>query len=218
MLEVWGFFSYRVFRINWILEEFKIPYVVHKIGSRTGETQTKKYLKMNPKGKIPILKHNNLIITESLAAINYIANNFKKGENFYFPTDKAKKAKIDEWNVFCAMELDCLGIYILRKHGRKKNYGLSEIYGRAPNAIRAAEEHFKKMIKACDHKIPKNNFLLGTKVSCADIMFMSCLQAAKFFKIRIGSSRACKYYERVKQKKEYTNALKKTYGEHNLIL
>ena len=78
MLEVWGFFSYRVFRINWILEEFKIPYIVHNIGSRTGETQTKKYLKMNPKGKIPILKPHNLIITESLAAINYIANNFKK--------------------------------------------------------------------------------------------------------------------------------------------
>jgi glutathione S-transferase len=58
-IEVWGFNSYRPFRIYWILYEYQLNFIRHKIGSRTGETQTKKYLDMNPKGKIPALRHKN---------------------------------------------------------------------------------------------------------------------------------------------------------------
>ena len=76
ILEVWGYKTYRPFRIYWILHEYELSYKSIKIGSRTGETQTKKYLKMNPKGKIPILKHKNIIINESVAAVNYITYNF----------------------------------------------------------------------------------------------------------------------------------------------
>ena len=60
-LEVWGYKTYRPFRIYWILHEYGLEYVAHRIGSRTGETQTTEYLEMNAKGKIPILKHGNQI-------------------------------------------------------------------------------------------------------------------------------------------------------------
>ena len=44
ILEVWGYKTYRPFRIYWILHEYGLKYISHKIGSRTGETQTIKYL------------------------------------------------------------------------------------------------------------------------------------------------------------------------------
>ena len=44
------------------------------------------------------------------------------------------------------MELDCLSIYILRRHEKPENLGLSNIYGEADNAIKAARIHFDKMI------------------------------------------------------------------------
>ena len=50
-LEVWGYNTYRPFRIYWILHEYGLKYIAHRIGSRTGETQTREYLKMNAKGK-----------------------------------------------------------------------------------------------------------------------------------------------------------------------
>ena len=89
------------------LHEFNLNFKSYKIGSRTGETQTENYLKMNPKGKIPILRHNNIIITESLAAVNYIVNNFNKPEDFFIPKTPSEKAKVDEWIFFSLMELDC---------------------------------------------------------------------------------------------------------------
>ena len=49
-LEVWGYNTYRPFRIYWILHEYGLKYIAHRIGSRTGETQTKEYLEMNAKG------------------------------------------------------------------------------------------------------------------------------------------------------------------------
>ena len=48
--------------------------------------------------------------------------------------------------VFSIMELDCLSIYILRRHEKPENKGLSNIYGEADNALRTARKHFDRMI------------------------------------------------------------------------
>ena len=56
-------------------------------------------------GKIPILKHNNRIITESAAAVDYITYSYKKPEDFYIPNNAYEKAKVNEWVFFSLMEL-----------------------------------------------------------------------------------------------------------------
>ena len=160
-LEVWGYNTYRPFRIYWILHEYGLKYIAHRIGSRTGETQKKEYLEMNAKGKIPILKHNNRIITESAAAVNYITYSYKKPEDFYIPNNAYEKAKVNEWVFFSLMELDWLVIYTRRKHEKPENLGLSNLYGEAPNAIIAAREHFDRMIKACEKNVPEYGWLFG---------------------------------------------------------
>ena len=45
ILEIWGYKTYRPFRIYWILNEYNLKFKSYKIGSRTGETQTENYLK-----------------------------------------------------------------------------------------------------------------------------------------------------------------------------
>ena len=202
-LEVWGYKTYRPFRIYWVLHEYGLKYVAHRIGSRTGETQTKEYLKMNAKGKIPILKHNNKIITESAAAVNYITYNYKKPETFYLPNNSFDNAKVDEWIFFSLMELDCLVIYTLRKHERPKKLGLSNLYGEAPNAIKTSREHFDRMIAACEKTVPKSGWLFGKNPSVADIMFVSCLMV---FDIEIKSKNVLKYYNRAKKRKQFIEA------------
>ena len=64
-LEVWGYNTYRPFRIYWILHEYRLKYIAHRIGSRTGETQTREYLAMNAKGKIPGLRSGMAIFVKS---------------------------------------------------------------------------------------------------------------------------------------------------------
>ena len=207
-LEVWGYKTYRPFRIYWILHEYGLKYEAHKIGSRTGETQTREYLEMNAKGKIPILKHNNKIITESAAAVNYIIYNFKKPEDFYIPDNPFDKAKVDEWVFFSLMELDCLVIYTLRKHEIPENLGLSNLYGEAPNAVKAARKHFERMIKACESNVPEKDWLFGKSPSVADVMFISCLMHCDRFKIEIQSETILNYYNRAKERRHFIDAYK----------
>ena len=205
-LEVWGYNTYRPFRIYWILHEYGLKYIAHRIGSRTGETQTKKYLEMNAKGKIPILKHNNKIITESAAAVDYITYSYKKPEDFYIPNNAYEKAKVNEWVFFSLMELDCLVVYTLRKHEKPENLGLSNLYGEAPNAITAARDHFDRMIKACENNVPENGWLFGKSPSVADIMFISCLMHCDRFKIEIKSKNILNYYHRSKERRNFIDA------------
>ena len=206
ILEVWGYKTYRPFRIYWILKEYNLAYKSHKIGSRTGQTKTKEYLKMNPKGKIPILKHNKNIITESLAAVFYITYNFTKPKDFFIPKTAFEKAKLDEWCAFSLMELDCLVIYTLRRHESPQNFGLSNLYGDAPNAVSAARNHFNKMIKACEKSVPKDKWLFGEKPSVADIIFVSCLLVCEKYNLKINSDNIVLYLDRAKKRKQYLEA------------
>ena len=215
-IEVWGFKTFRPFRIYWALEEFNLKYKSYKIGSRTGETQTKEYLNMNPKGKIPFFRHNDIGISESVAAMNYVSKNFEAPKDFLVPTSPKDIAKIDEWSYMCAMELDALGVYIMRRHQSAENNGLSNLYGEAPNAIKTAKEHVNRMLLACDRDVPKHNWLIGDKPSCADIMFMSCLQVIKLYNINIKSDKINAYYERVVTRKQYINAMIESYGQPTL--
>ena len=216
IIEIWGFKTFRPFRIYWALEEMKLNYKSYKIGSRTGETQTTEYLKINPKGKIPLFRHNEIYISESVAAMNYVVQNFETTSDFYVPNSAKDKAKIDEWSYMCAMELDALGVYILRRHQLVANGGLSNLYGEAPNAIKTAKEHVNRMLLACDKDVPNNNWLIGNSPSCADIMFMSCLQVIKLYKLDIKSDKINDYYERAVKRKQYINAMIESYGQPTL--
>jgi len=216
IIEIWGYKTFRPFRVYWALEEMKLNYRSYKIGSRTGETQTTEYLKINPKGKIPLFRHNEIYISESVAAMNYVVQNFETTSDFYVPNSAKDKAKIDEWSYMCAMELDALGVYILRRHQLVANGGLSNLYGEAPNAIKTAKEHVNRMLLACDKDVPNDNWLIGNSPSCADIMFMSCLQVIKLYKLDIKSDKINDYYERAVKRKQYINAMIESYGQPTL--
>ncbi len=207
-IEVWGYKTFRPFRIYWALYEYNLDFISYKIGSRTGETQTDEYLKINPKGKIPSFKHNNITITESGAAVSYIVNNFKKPKDFFIPKTTSDKARLEEWCFFSLMELDCLSIYILRRHEKLENLGLSNIYGEADNAVKTARMHFEKMILACEKNVPKNSWLLGESPSMADIIFMSCLIHCDSFNLKIKSDNINYYIERAKKRKQFQIAYK----------
>ena len=104
------------------------------------------------------------------------------------------------------MELDCLSIYILRRHETPQNYGLSNIYGKADNAVKTARLHFQKMLIACEKNVPKNSWLLSDRPSMADIIFVSCLITCNTFNLKIKSENINLYMERVKSREIFQAA------------
>lgn len=70
-LVLWGVGTTRAFRAHWMLAEMGLPYISHRIQSRTGETMSAEYLKLNPRHKIPTLQHGTLCMGESAAIVQY---------------------------------------------------------------------------------------------------------------------------------------------------
>src|SRR5947209_19853443 len=60
-----------------------------------GENESPDYLKLNPLGKVPLLKDGDYVLTESNAIMAYLAE--RHGFNPLWPTDLAERAQILKW-------------------------------------------------------------------------------------------------------------------------
>ena len=71
-------------------------------------------------------------------------------------------------------ELDAHTLYIIRKHS-----DLKDIYGEAPNALRAAREGFLKQVDVADQTLSSHGpLVLGKAFTGVDILLTSCLTSA----------------------------------------
>jgi glutathione S-transferase len=63
---------------RWMLEEVGEPYDVHLVNLAKGENRTAEHLAVNPMGKVPALRHGDVVITENAAICTYLADAFPK--------------------------------------------------------------------------------------------------------------------------------------------
>jgi glutathione S-transferase len=64
--------------VHWMLEEIGEPYDIHLLSLSKGEQSAPDYLAVNPMGKVPALKHGDVVITEAAAICTYLADAFPK--------------------------------------------------------------------------------------------------------------------------------------------
>jgi len=178
-LIVWGVESTRTMRVHWMLHELGLAYETRPIGSRTGETNTDAYARLNPRQKIPVLQHGPVVLSESASIALYLSERFAAPDGFHVPRDAVGRARLNEWCFFVMTELDAHTLYVIRRHD-----GLKEIYGEAPIAVAAAERYFLKQLDAMAGQVGEHgDFLLGAHCSVADILMMTCLDWACFYGI-----------------------------------
>jgi glutathione S-transferase len=62
--------------VRWMLEELGEPYDIHLLSLKKGEHRQPAYLAVNPMGKVPALKHGDVVIAEAAAICCYLADEF----------------------------------------------------------------------------------------------------------------------------------------------
>ena len=71
-------------------------------------------------------------------------------------------------------ELDALSLYVIRRHD-----GLKELFGDAPNAVKAGREYFQKLMQTMVGSVNGSAvYLLGERLSVADILMATCIDWA----------------------------------------
>ncbi len=61
---------------RWMLEEVGEPYDVHLLSLAKGDNRAADHLAINPMGKVPALRHGDVVITENAAICTYLADAF----------------------------------------------------------------------------------------------------------------------------------------------
>jgi len=176
-LRVWGVGTSRTFRVHWTLQELALDYETVAYESRTGETCTESFLRLNPRGKIPVLQHGDLVLAESAAIALYLAEHFGGTRALLPAPGGADRALHEMWCYFVMTELDATSLYVLRRHG-----DLSALYGEAPAALDAARENFRRQAAVAEETLADGRAqLTGDSFRICDILLTSCLDWARFY-------------------------------------
>ncbi|MFZ1004153.1 MAG: glutathione S-transferase, partial [Pseudolabrys sp.] len=85
----------------WMLEEVGQPYDIKLLRLSAGDNMKPDYLAINPMGKVPALKHGDVVITESAAICAYLADAFPQAGLAPPPTSK-ERAPYYRWMFFAA--------------------------------------------------------------------------------------------------------------------
>src|ERR1700683_1743003 len=99
-LTLFGVGTSRTIRAHWMLQELGLEYESHPIQSRTGETVTDEFRRLNPRHKIPVLQHKSFVLSESAAILHYLSEAFPDLEKIYAPYRTQPRAALNEWCYF----------------------------------------------------------------------------------------------------------------------
>lgn len=87
------------------LYEKKIPFTTKLVDITKGEQYQPWYLKINPKGEVPVLKDGIKFIPDSVRIIDYLEDNFSNGMIFSLCFYS---------NILICMLINCNGLYDLQ--------------------------------------------------------------------------------------------------------
>ncbi len=205
-LTLWGMGTVRQLRPHWMLAELGLDYEYFPVHPRSGETTKPEFLKINPRHKVPVLRHGDFILTESAAILHYLAEAFEAPDSLYLPQDPAGRARVNEWNYFIMSEIDGHALYVIRRHD-----DLKALYGDAPKAVEAARAYFADQFNAMAPRVgAAGRYLLGDRLSVADILLVTTIDWAIDYRLALPPN-VLDYHAFVTRRPAYRSARLKTF-------
>ncbi len=144
------------YKVSIMLEELKLKYKVHKIDLGKQTQKEEWFLKLNPNGRIPVLKdnENNKVIFESGAILYYLAIKYNK---FFF---EEKRIDIMQWLMF---QMSAIG-----PMQGQANVFFRYMDEKIPVAISRYQNECRRLYEVLDKQLQDNKWICG-EYSIADI-------------------------------------------------
>ncbi len=144
------------YKVSILLEELNVKYKVYKIDLGQQEQKEKWFLKLNPNGRIPVIKDNdnNKVVFESGAILYYLAKKYNK----FFPEEN--KLEIMQWLMF-----QMSGIGPMQGQA---NVFFRYLDDKIPIAIARYQNECRRLYEVLDKQLETNKWICGD-YSIADI-------------------------------------------------
>jgi glutathione S-transferase len=169
-VKLYEFGPTRSMRVRWTLQELGVEFEAVTVNMRAGEHRSAVFLKINPAGKLPVLVDGDLILTESVAIVLYLAEKYR--DKGLIPTDLGARAHFNQWLLFTATELE-QPLWRIARH--------SNLYPpakRLPAEVPLAREDFTTMARVLEQHLAGREFLIGSAATVADFVLAHTLDWA----------------------------------------
>jgi glutathione S-transferase len=154
----------------WMLEEIGEPYDIHLLSLKKGTNREPDYLAVNPMGKVPALRHGDVVITEVAAICTYLADAFPQA-GLNIPLGDPRRGPYLKWLFFGPSVLE--------------SAMMDRAFPRAGEARREALGYgdFDTTVDVLANAVTPGPFLMGDKFTAADVVVGSTLRWGTLFKL-----------------------------------
>jgi glutathione S-transferase len=158
----------RSIRPRWLIEELGIPYEVKPVNLAAGDQKKPEYVKLNPNGAVPTLVDGDLVLWESAAICQYLAD--KHPEKHLAPAvGTPERGKYYQWIQYAMSGLEPPAVTLFMH-----TIQLPEAE-RVPALVDTAKAQLAHSLKVVDDALAGREWILGSQFSAADVMVGSTL-------------------------------------------
>ena len=156
--------------VHWMLEEVGAPYDIHLLSMKRGENRAPEYLAVNPMGKVPALRHGDVVITEAAAICAYLADEFPD-RRLNVPVGNPRRGIYLKWLFFGP---SCIEPAIMdRAFPRKEEARISAV----------GHGSYDTVVDVVAEAVAGGPYLMGEQFTAADVVIGSGLRWGMQFKL-----------------------------------
>jgi glutathione S-transferase len=188
-MQLYEFAPTRSIRVRWMLQELGVDFESITINLSAGEHRSPEFLKINPAGRVPVLVDDDLVLTESVAIVLYLAEKYPhKG---LVPTDIKQRSQVYRWLLFAATELE-QPLWRISRHT-----ALYPEHLRLPAEVSLARQDFTDMVAVMEEHMQESQFIVGNTITVADFVCAYTLDWANEIRLLDGCPQLLRYMERM---------------------
>lgn len=154
--------------VRWLLEELNVPYQV-KVLQYGPEMKAADFLALNPMGKVPVLTHGDIVVTETAAICAYLADFF--AEKQLAPAcNSPARAAYYRWLFFTAGPLE------MATSAKAFNWRIDE-----DNAASVGCGRYLETLNTLETALTQGPYLCGEQFTAADVYVGSHIEWGLWF-------------------------------------
>ncbi|NJL09957.1 MAG: glutathione S-transferase family protein [Calothrix sp. SM1_7_51] len=159
-MQLYEFAPTRSIRVRWMLQELGIDFESVTVNIEAGEHRHPEFLKLNPTGRVPVLVDDDLVLTESVAILLYLAEKYPhKG---LLPTDILERSQVYRWLLFTTAEME-QPLWRIWYHT-----GVYPEHLRLTAEVSLARQDFTDLVAMLEDYMQGRQFIVGNTVTVAD--------------------------------------------------
>lgn len=186
-MKLYEFAPTRSIRVRWTLQELGIDFEAIPVNLLTGEHRSPAFLKINPAGKLPVLVDGEMVLTESIAIVLYLAEKYR--DKALIPADPQQRAQLMRWLLFTTTELE-QPLWRMARHT-----ALYPEDRRLPGELALAREDFVAMASIMEEHMRGRQYVVGDTATIGDFVLAYTLDWATMAKVLDGFPRLGAYMD-----------------------